>query len=71
MTLEFLQNVQVQLEQQLAAVKVVCGAPAGEKPAVPHMNAIEIHGALQLCRQLIQQEQILLSAPPGATGPKI
>ena len=68
MTLEILEGVLGQLNAQLQAV-VQQVAP--EKPVVQHCNAIEVLGALQLCKQLIQLEQQALAAPPGATGPVI
>lgn len=65
MTLETLQEVHRQLEDQLKAVTTA----ATDKPVIQYCNAIEVHGALQLAKQLIQQEQIRLQAPPGSTGP--
>lgn len=67
MTLETLQAVQTQLVAQLDHVNKT----PHEKPVIQHTNAIELHGALQLLGQLIQQEQLLLGAPPGATGPAL
>ena len=67
MTLEFLQNVQAQLKTQLTQIL----ATPQEKPVMQHCNAIEMMGALQLVGQLIQQEQIMSQAPPGAMGPEL
>ena len=67
MTLETLQNVQKQLQAQLQHVLTT----PNEKPVLQHCNAIELLGAMQLMTQLIQQEQLVLQAPPGATGPVI
>ena len=66
MTIDTLNEVLRQLQEQL---RVILTAPT-EKPVIQHCNAIEIHGAIQLATQLIQQEQIQLQAPPGSTGPK-
>ena len=68
MTLETLQGIQAQLNAQLAAK---LAEPAGEKPVMRHCNAIEIMGAIQLIGQLIQLEQQVVMAPPGATGPNV
>ena len=68
MTLEILQGIEAQLKQQLAAK---LAEPEGEKPVMRHCNAIEIMGALQLIGQLIQLEQQVVMAPPGATGPNV
>ena len=65
MTLDILQNVEAQLKTQL---QVLLTTPP-EKPVIQHCNAIALPGALQLIAQLIQQEQLLVQAPPGATGP--
>lgn len=66
MTLKTLESVLVQLEHQYLSV---LGGITEEKPAMQHCNLIEVCGAIQLAKQLIQQEQIELHAPPGATGP--
>ena len=68
MTLDTLNGVLSQLNAQFQTV-VQQANP--EKPVIQHCNAIEVLGAIQLCQQLIQQEQLLLSSPPGATGPAI
>ena len=68
MTLETLESALSQLNVQLQAV-VQQVAP--EKPVIQHCNAIEVLGAIQVVKQLIQQEQIVLASPPGATGPII
>ena len=68
MTLEFLEMMLGQLNEQL---KSVVEQVAPEKPVVQHCNAIEVLGAIQLAKQLIQQEKGVLAAPPGATGPAI
>ncbi len=67
MTLETMQNVKKQLETQM---QVLLTTPP-EKPVIMHTNAIELHGALQLITQLMQQEEIAIKAPPGATGPAL
>lgn len=67
MTLEFLQKVQRELEAQL---NLIVSTPS-DKPTIQHMNAIELLGATQLIKQLISQEHVLLSSPPGATGPTL
>lgn len=69
MTLEFLNGVMASLEEQHRAI--LASVPTAEKPVIAHCNAIELHGAMQLMKQLISQEQIALQAPPGATGPAI
>ena len=68
MTLETLEGVLSQLNAQFQAV-VQQVAP--EKPVIQHCNAIEVLGAIQVVKQLIQQEQMVLASPPGATGPAI
>ena len=68
MTLDTLNNVLGQLTSQMQAVLQQVNP---EKPVIQHCNAIELLGAMQLCRQLIQQEEILVKSPPGATGPNI
>lgn len=67
MTIDTLKGVRQQLQDQYTMVQ---GAlPKSDKPVVAHMNSVELLGAIQLCNQLIQQEEIVLQAPPGATGP--
>jgi len=66
MTLDTLNEVMKQLNEQLQAVKQQANL---EKPVIQHCNAIELLGAIQLLKQLIQQEELLVKAPPGATGP--
>ena len=68
MTLAFLEMM---LEQLNAQFKSVVEQVNPEKPVVQHCNAIEVLGAIQVMKQLIQQEQATLAAPPGATGPVI
>ena len=68
MTLAFLEMM---LEQLNAQFKSVVEQVNPEKPVVQHCNAIEVLGAIQLMKQLIQQEKGTLAAPPGATGPVI
>lgn len=66
-TLDELAQVQHQLEAQYNAILV--GAPTDGKEVIKHTNLIELCGARQVIRQLIQQEQVKLAAPPGSTGP--
>lgn len=68
MTLETLEGVLSQLQEQF---KSVVQQVAPEKPVIQHCNAIEVLGAIQVVKQLIQQEQMVLASPPGATGPVI
>ena len=68
MTLETLEGVLSQLNEQF---KAVVQQVAPEKPVIQHCNAIEVLGAIQVVKQLIQQEQLVMQAPPGATGPVI
>ena len=68
MTLETLEGVLSQLQEQF---KSVVQQVAPEKPVIQHCNAIEVLGAIQVVKQLIQQEQMVLASPPGATGPAI
>lgn len=68
MTLEQLETLDHQFEEQLAALlaqKVV------ESEAVRHTNAIELITAKHLMEQLIKQEKVILAKPPGATGPTL
>lgn len=67
MTLDKLNNIKGQLEGQLHALL----SQPPDKPVLMHCNAIELHGAIQLMNQLIAEEQIELSAPPGSTGPSL
>lgn len=68
MTLEQLQSVQAQLRAQY---KQRLELPLADESQLTlmHCNAIELRGALQLIAQLITQENVVLAAPPGATGP--
>ena len=68
MTLDTLNGVLSQLNAQY---QTVVQQVAPEKPVIQHCNAIEVLGAIQLVKQLIQQEQMVLASPPGATGPEI
>lgn len=65
MTLDALNEVLKQLNAQMQSLL----STPNDKPVIQHCNAIELHGAMQLVTQLIQQEQAALQAPPGATGP--
>lgn len=67
MTLDFLRTVQTQLTEQYKGL--VSTQVPDEKLTLLHCNGIEVRGALQLIAQLIQQEQTMLAAPPGAMGP--
>ena len=68
MTLDTLNGVLSQLNAQFQSVVQQVNP---EKPVIQHCNAIEVLGAIQVVKQLIQQEQLVLSSPPGATGPVI
>jgi hypothetical protein len=70
LTLEQLQSIQAQLKAQY---KQRLEMPLADESqlALMHCNAIELRGALQLVAQLIIQENVVLAAPPGATGPGI
>jgi hypothetical protein len=69
MTLDYLKGVLGELQKQYAALEVV--QTPDTRGVLRHCNQIEVRAAIQLCEQLIQQEQIQLNAPPGATGPKV
>ena len=69
MTLDELQTVQKQLDQQYQVH--MANPPADGKDVVKHANAIEIKGAQQLIQQLIGLEMQKTLAPPGAMGPNL
>ncbi len=69
MELSELLAVQQNLDNQYNAV--IANPPPDGKDVIKHTNLIELCGARQVLKQLIQQEQIKLAAPPGATGPKL
>ncbi len=69
MTLAQLQIVQQQILAQYTAY-VQTKVP-DEKLALFYSDAIKLRGALEILAQLITQESVEASAPPGSTGPTL
>lgn len=70
MTLAFLQSVKRQLDSQRTTIATTTPTDASQA-VLQHANLLQMLGASQLIDQLIRQEEVLLAAPPGATGPEI
>lgn len=69
MTLKQLEDFKAQITNQINHHKTQT-PPAGQE-LLYNLGAIELQVGLNLITQLIQMEQSILAAPPGAMGPEI